>query len=287
MRKVGFISWFSFIFMVPMAFAADPPVKALVDGLKVCESLETCAPAQALIRRGQSIWPAVGEGLNAPDEMTRFWTLGVLSEVPVAAARSAISRCVGDPEIRVRAAAAYALGAQGSRAVTPALILALKDKDLNVRFAAAVALARVKDPSSVDALIVACGDEDEDVRAYAALALGDIGDRRATAAVMKRLERDHVPRVRGFAGMALSKLKDPSTLTPLMNHVEVESDPKALAATLYALGALGDRRALPTVQRFIKHPNVEVREYAQEAADQLSADGSKPKESPPSPPAKR
>lgn len=253
--------------------AAEPTVTSLVDALKACESLETCAAVRTLIQRGPAIWPALGKGLVAPDEMTRFWTLGVLSEVPVPAARSAISTCIRDPEIRVRAAAAYALGAQGSREVTATLLTALRDKDLNVRFAAAVALARVKDPKSIDGLIVACTDEDEDVRAYSALALGDIGDRRATAAVLERLERDHVAQVRGFAGMALSKLRDPASLTRLMSHAEVEADPKALAATLYALGELGDRRALPIVQRFIKHPHEEVREYAQEAATRLSRQG--------------
>lgn len=270
MRQVAIGCLLGLTLLVPTASAAEPTVASLIDALKACESLESCAPARALISRGTAIWPAIGKGLQAPDELTRFWTLGVLSEVPVPAARAAISVCIQDREIRVRAAAAYALGAQGSREVTPALLTALRDKDLNVRFAAAVALARVKDPASIDGLIVACADEDEDVRAYAALALGDIGDRRATSAVLERLERDHVARVRGFAGMALSKLRDPSSLTRLMNHAEVEADPKALAATLYALGELGDRRALPIVERFIKHPHEEVREYAREAASQLS-----------------
>ena len=80
------------------------------------------------MRKGEGIWPEIKRGLEAPDEMTRFWTLGVLSEVIVPAARPALAALLDDPEIRVRAAAAYALGAQRDKAVTKWLIKALADK---------------------------------------------------------------------------------------------------------------------------------------------------------------
>ena len=85
-------------------------VPTLVDRLKKCQSLETCPTVKALLARGEKIWPAIAVGLAAPDEMTRFWTLGVLSEIPVEAAQDAIGKMLADKEIRVRAAAAYALG---------------------------------------------------------------------------------------------------------------------------------------------------------------------------------
>jgi len=243
----------------------ETPVAELVAQLTQCESLETCPAVRALIAAGPRIWPALEVGLKSPDEMVRFWTLGVLSEVPVPAARAAIGATLKDNKIRVRAAAAYALGAQGSKEVTSWLLQALADEDVNVRFAAAVALMRIKDPASVPGLIKACRDRDEEVRAYAVLALGDIGDRRATKAVLERLDEDLVSRVRGFAGLALGKLKDPSTFNPLMKHIRTELDPKPLAAIIFALGALGDVRAIDAIASHKEHPDPEVRAYVVDA----------------------
>ena len=253
-----------------LSVAQGPSVPQLVDQLKGCESLETCEPVRALVSRGQSMWPAIKVGLSAPEEMTRFWTLGVLSEVIVPSARASIAALLQDPEIRVRAAAAYALGAQRHKAVTPWLIKAIDDKDLNVRFAVVVAMGRVRDPASVPALLKALRDKDEDVRGYAALALGDIKDTRATKGLAERLREDIVPQVRGFAAMALGKLKDPTSLKALIAQAGDEKDAKALCATLHALGALGDKRAAKAIEPHLTHPSQEVQEYAKDAMAQLS-----------------
>ena len=197
-------------------------VASLVEELPRCESLETCSATVALIERGASIWPAIKVGLEAPDALTRFWTLGVLSEVVIKKAVSEIAKAITDKEIRVRAAAAYALGAQRDRVVTPHLMRALKDEDLNVRFAAVVAMGRVKDPATVEALMGALRDKDDDVRGYAAFALGDIGDRRATARLCERLREDLIAKVRGMSAMALGSLKDPASRAPLIGHLASE-----------------------------------------------------------------
>jgi len=256
---------------VALTLGAPPSVPELVGQLKGCESLETCVPVKALIERGPSIWPSIEVGLKAPDEMTRFWTLGVLSEVIVSASQAPIAVLLDDREIRVRAAAAYALGAHRDKAVTPWLLKALKDKDLNVRFAAVVGLGRVRDPASIPGLVGALRDKDEDVRGYAALALGDIGDRVATPRIIERLREDIMAQVRGFAAMALSKLKDPKSLQPLMAQAREEKDAKALAASLHALGELGDLSAIPVIEPHLKHPSAEVQEYAKDALKRLKA----------------
>ena len=60
-----------------------PGMDELLAELPRCESLETCPAALELIKRGPAIWPGIRAGLSAPDELTRFWTLGILSEVVV------------------------------------------------------------------------------------------------------------------------------------------------------------------------------------------------------------
>ena len=255
---------------VALTMSGSPSVDELVAQLKSCESLETCEPVALLVSQGPSIWPAVEVGLKAPDEMTRFWTLGVLSEVIVSDAQKRIASLLSDPEVRVRAAAAYALGAQRDKAVTSWLLGALKDKDLNVRFAAVVALGRVRDPSSVPSLIEALRDKDEDVRGYAALALGDIRDPKALKGLIERLREDIVPQVRGFAAMALGKLKAPASLAPLMAQAREERDEKALCAALHALGELRDPSAIPVIKPHLKHRSEEVKVYAKDAIAQIT-----------------
>lgn len=258
------------------AEAPGPTVAELVGRLPACESLETCPAVKALVSRGPSIWPAVKVGLDAPDEMTRFWTLGVLSEVIVPASREALALRLDDPEIRVRAAAAFALGNHRDKAVTPSLVKALRDVDLNVRFAAAVGLGRVRDPASVPPLVEALRDEDDDVRGHAALALGDIGDRQATPRLLERLREDLKPHVRGKAAMALGSLRDPASLDPLLAHIGEEKDAKALAAAVWALGALGDAKAIPALEKLAGHADPEVREYVAEALAAIRKAGRPP-----------
>ena len=253
--------------------AGAPPadVASLVAQLKHCKSLETCEPALELTKRGDAIWPDLAVGLEAPDEMTRFWTLGVLTNVPIVDAREAIAVMLDDKEIRVRAAAAFALGEQRDKAVTTWLLKALGDDNLNVRFSAAVALGKVKDPASVPALIGACRDKDEDVRAYAAQALGDIGDKRATPALVERVDQDIVGHVRGFAAMALGRLGDRTAVAPLLAALGREKDVKAMAAILVGLGELRDPAALPALKPLLKHAEETIQEHARYAIALIEA----------------
>ena len=254
------------------ALAAEPPgtsVADLVGGLDTCESIDTCEPVRALVARGRAVWPALEVGLTSDKELVRFWTLGVLSEVTVPEARDAITARLGDKAVRVRAAAAFALGALGGKEVTPALLRALLDKDLNVRFAATVALGRVKDPASVQGLIAALRDKDNDVRAQSAQALGEIGDAAAAPALLERLDQDLIPEVRTYAATALAEIAAPDAAEKLIAHLTGEQDPKALAATAYALGRLHDPRAKAPLERLLASPHEEVRVYAKEALEAL------------------
>jgi len=258
-------------FAAPTAAKSTSKVAALVAELPKCESLETCSTTQKLIALKDRVWPAIKIGLEDPQELTRFWTLGILSEVVIKDAIGTIAKSIDDPEIRVRAAAAYALGAQRDRAVTTHLIRAAADKDLNVRFAAVVAMGRVRDPASVDTLLGALRDKDDDVRGYAAYALGDIGDRRATERLCERLREDLISKVRGMSAMALGSLKDPAAKPTLLARLQGEDDPKALAATIYATAQLRDPSTRAAIERHASHKSSEVREYVKDALKTLDA----------------
>ncbi len=180
--------------------------------------------------------PALTYALNDSSERVRAHAitglarLGDSSLVPVIAARLA-----QDKNPFVRKAAAYALGKFGRTEATAALVAALKDKDTEVRGAAAVALGEYADAAAIAPLTAALEDKSEFVRAQAARALGVNG--RAAAAVVPILIK------------LLASDKDPNV--------------KRHAAT--ALGQIGERAALPELERAARHHDPYLSQAASEA----------------------
>jgi len=253
-----------------------PSVETLVGQLSACESLDSCAAVQELKKRGPAIWPEIEKGLKHPDEMTRYWTLGVLTVVVIPKAQQAIASRLTDKAVRIRAAAAFALGVQKDPKVTKWLVRALGDEDVNVRYSAAIALGRAQDPAGVPGLVKALRDKDIDVRKHAAVAIGEIGDKRGTAPLIERLEQDMVPEVRGYVAMALGNLGDPKAKPVLLKHLKIEDDTKALAATIYAIGEFRDRSTLTVLRPLAKHPDKDVRAFAQQTISVLEKLPAKP-----------
>jgi HEAT repeat protein len=119
------------------------------------------------------------------------------------------------PDVRARRNAADALGFQGERAATRALLAALKDEKVVVRHAAVVALRTLGDPESSDALIEllrghrdASGEEVTDVHCTAAEALGKLGEPRALPVLIEALSAPHYG-LRVVAVDALGMIEDP------------------------------------------------------------------------------
>lgn len=245
-----------------------PTVAELVARLATCQEMD-CAPLRELVARGDKVWPALEVGLDDADEMVRFWTLGVLSEVPVAAARPRLITLLADPMVRIRAAAAFALGVQKVPEVVPPLIGALVDGDVNVRFEAASALARVPDVRAVEPLIKASADADEDVRRAACEALGNIGDARAEPVLIDRVA-DRKAVVRGHAAIALGVMKARGAVDVLVKRVGRERDAEALAAMAWGLGEIGDAKARPALEGLREHKAEVVRKEAADALAKLA-----------------
>lgn len=260
--------------LIATLIIAAPPapeltVKALVAELNGCLEMD-CAPLRALIAKGDKVWPELEVGLDSSEEMTRFWTLGVLTEVPVAAARTRLMGLLKDPLVRIRAAAAFALGAQRSPEVVAPLIEALADSDVNVRFEAASALGRVPDVRALGPLVTATNDTDEDVRRAACEALGSFKDDRARAALLDRLQNDRKAIVRGHAAIGLGAMKATAAVDALVRRAARERDPEALAAMAWALGEIGDTKAKPTLETLTQHASESVRKQATDALGKLS-----------------
>jgi HEAT repeat protein len=258
-----------FLFAAPPGDGRDPEVVTLVAQLGGCVEMD-CAALRALVAKGEKVWPSLEVGLDHGDEMVRFWSLGVLSEVPVAAARPRLVALLGDPLVRIRAAAAFALGAQRSPEVVAPLIQALTDADVNVRFEAATALGRVPDPRSLEPLVTASQDGDEDVRRAACESLGALNDDRARPALVERLNNDKKAIVRGHAAIGLGMMKAAAALDALIKRSERERDAEALGAVVWALGEIGDAKARPALAKLAGHASAVVKREAASALAKLA-----------------
>ena len=148
-----------------------------------------------------------------------------------------------DPDGRVRAAAATALGTLGSVEATPALIAALGDEHARVRATVAHSLGELDAVEATPALIAALGDEHAGVRASVARTLGEVGD--VTAVV------------------------------PLLDASYDEDDAvfeRAVAAVAQVLASLPDDEAVEALVSAINDEEANVKEAAEEELSILLAD---------------
>jgi HEAT repeat protein len=160
--------------------------------------------------------------------------LGKLSDqglVPLLAAPLA-----SDKRVMVRKSAAYALGRFKIPDSTAALLGALRDKDLEVRGAAVVALGEHEDPAVIQPLIQALSDDSAFVREQAARSLGRRGRASASAvpALTRRLESDDATSVRLHAAEALGQIGDRSAL-PSLERASHDPNPYLSKAALASI----------------------------------------------------
>ncbi|MCI0341318.1 MAG: HEAT repeat domain-containing protein [Planctomycetales bacterium] len=153
-----------------------------------------------------------------------------------------------DPDRRVRAAAATALGRGGTPSDTSALLAALDDRSGEVVLAALFALGQLRDGDAraveaVPALLrLAAGSREEDLRATAIEALGKIGDAERSAGPVAALLGDPSPAIRGEAALALFRMPALERALDVARAAAREEDPEALWRMVYAVAALRNPR---------------------------------------------
>lgn len=174
------------------------------------------------------------------------------------AATPALTAALETGNDAARRFAARALGRSPGAAVVDALALALKDRDAEVRRAAARSLGEHRDPASLDALLVALRDASAAVAQEAATAVGRIGDPRAVDLLI------HAALGQTGAGanlatiQALAALGDPRALGFLLQRLD-HPDPKLVAAAAAALGSFKDPGAVDALIGTLEHAHETVR----------------------------
>ena len=215
--------------------------------------------------------------LKDSNEIVRATAAGSVVFLPANEAAQALLPLLSDKAEMVRREAAYALGEAGDLSAVNALIGILqRDKILEVKGAAAVALGKIGDAGAVEALdriLQDKPDEDRDfLRRSAARSIGQIAQFIQTGRIDQLIPQNFLPEK--FKRFDAPKYKNLSsqitafgpaikTLIKVLQNADESDDTRRGAA--YALGAIGDASALPSLQTGLNSTDPYLTEICKEA----------------------
>lgn len=212
--------------------------------------------------------------LRSNDEEERREAAMGLSSIKNDQALTALTNALTDNSPRVRAAVVDALSERGSDSVALLLVARLaEDKEQFVRKAAAYALAKFRSSERTAALIKALNDKDVEVRGAAAVSLGDHADTNAVAPLSDALA-DKMPFVRAQAARALGVNGSAAAqaVSRLISLLTSDPDGEVKRRAAVALGRIGDRSALPALERARRDKDPYLAESASDALKQIRRD---------------
>lgn len=146
------------------------------------------------------------------------------------------------------------------------------DTDANKRLEAVDSLIKDGSPEAVKPLMDATADADPRVRAKAIDGLGEIGHPMATPLLTQYLvlsDTDRSSRQRVL--VALGRIQDPASVDPLVSFLSKTQDPELRCGALYALGEIGDSRALEPIQSLTGSSDPNVARIASDAVVKIKA----------------
>lgn len=145
------------------------------------------------------------------------------------------------------------------------LIESLKEDDEHVRVQVLELLEEIGSPA-VEQLIEALSSGEKNIRIGSAKALGEIKDPRAITPLIETLKDDN-KWVRREASGALSKMGE-SAVDPLLGILD-DADWKVRGAAAWALGSIGDKRAIEPLKKALDDKSGYVKKVAAEKLKNL------------------
>jgi HEAT repeat protein/protein-S-isoprenylcysteine O-methyltransferase Ste14 len=248
--------------------------------------------------------PAVDSliGLVKEEDLhVRWYTAGVLGDVPSEKVVQPLLELLHDEDKNVRRAAAGSLGRTGSQKAVQPLIDAFLDTSRGISIAAARALGQIKAPEALQHLITALHNDPAEIAAAAAEALGQIGDQTAVTALIHCLEeRGNCPYyqvgralwklgseravdafaaglkegmwwTRSASASSLGRIKSEKAVEPLI-HALKDENPKVRRAVVLALMEVQSEESIDALTGALEDEDFEVRMYAGEALRSYSTD---------------
>jgi tetratricopeptide (TPR) repeat protein len=165
-------------------------------------------------------------------------------------------------EMDLRVEAAVAAGRLADPRVIHELAGLTKNREVALREAAVWALGQTRSPKAADALVAALADSRQSVHALACVGLGRVGDRRALdkAADVVR-DKARAPEVRAACAYALGVARSDPHASALVELLGAGND-EAQVKAAWALGRLGDAKAVPALVRAVYNRRPAIRDAA-------------------------
>jgi len=203
------------------------------------------------------------------DIRLRCAAAAALGQTRTPAAIAPLVKALGDKIASMRVWAAVALNGNSSSEAITALTKALQDEDERVRVRAADALAAVLDPKVVDPLVKAVNDTNAEVRTWAVIGLGNYDDKKAIDTLSLAIGDSDV-KVRLAAADSLGRTGSPLATPYLISRLnDFGEEVEVRAAAARALGALRDSRAVPALLGLIGDANPKLRQWVVSALGRI------------------
>ncbi len=258
---------------MPCAVRADR-VDDLIRGLNSADVAKRADAAQALAKeKSRRAIPALIKAMGDSVESVRSQALRAAADT-IAVSRPDLNLATAalrDPNAFRRAGAAELLGIFPDKRNVKALTRATHDLNAQVRAAAGGALGQIGDPDSAVSLRILLSDKSSIVRSKAVVALGIMRD-RACVKQLVALLHDKDRSIQVNCAVALARIGDQGVVPDL---ISMANSPKSGGPfgmrfyAAYALGALGDRRAIPVLIQGLQDKDKFVRSSAAQAFGQL------------------
>lgn len=185
------------------------------------------------------------------------------------AAVAPLVKALADKKAPVRLWAAVALNGNSTSEAITGLTKALQDEDDRVRVRAADALAAVQDPKVIDPLVKATSDPDAEVRTWAVIGLGNYDDKKTVDALGMAVRDDDI-QVRVAAADSLGRSGAPQATPYLISRLnDFGEELEVRTAAARALGGLRDSRAVPALLGLIADNDPKLRQWVVSALGRI------------------
>jgi HEAT repeat protein len=218
--------------------------------------------------------------LRDKSPMVRATAASSVIFLPPAEAAAALLPLLNDKDEFVRREAAFALGEVGEPSTASQLLNTLtRDKSDEARTAAAVALGKVGNPVAVEPLLRIFGppptEDNEMIRRAAARSIGQIAQIMRSGKVAVLTPQNFLPEsykdigVKPSPDLLLHFRTAVARLTQVLDSTNEADDTRREAA--FALGAIGDKSAVPVLTKYISSEDAYLAEISKEALLKLTA----------------
>lgn len=142
----------------------------------------------------------------------------------------------------------------------------LSGDDAEERLQAVRGLGEINEPKAIEYLVAAANDPDMRIRIKAIDTLGQIKAKEATPLLVQQLfMRDTDLGTKQRVLVCLGKIGDTSATTPIMDLLARDVDPALRGNAIFALGDIGDPRAIPSLETIARDGDPQLRGLATDA----------------------